>query len=376
MQHSTIVGGSTAKRVMNCPGSVALVAQMPPQPSSSYADEGTLLHDTIAQILDKGTDPSEYLGTVYNGVELTQELIDTKLIPALELLNEIDPDSIMEFSVENRVGFGDRLPGVFGSTDLLCRVGNRAVCLDWKFGDGVTVEAEENPQPMFYSAAARRTPGLEWWHEGAESLELVIIQPPHIRRWTTTFARIDKFEKDLVRAVKVAKKPDAPLASGDWCRWCAAKPVCPVMTGALDRVVNSQLEGIDAAQIGEYLQKADMLEDWVKSLRELAFQMLEAGKPVPGYKLVAKRGVRKWTDDETAYAQLILLGLTDDDVWEAPELLSPAKIEKVLKKQKLALPTDMVISVSSGNTLAPEADPRPAALTFGPHLRAALSKLS
>jgi len=133
--------------------------------------------------------------------------------------------------------------------------------LDWKFGDGVTVEAEENPQPMFYSAAARRTPGLEWWHEGAESLELVIIQPPHIRRWTTTFARIDKFEKDLVRAVKVAKKPDAPLASGDWCRWCAAKPVCPVMTGALDRVVNSQLEGIDAAQIGEYLQKADMLED-------------------------------------------------------------------------------------------------------------------
>ena len=375
MQHSTIVGGSTAKRVMNCPGSVALVAKMPPQPSSSYADEGTLLHDTIAQILDKGTDPSEYLGTVYNGVELTQELIDTKLTPALELLNEIDPDSIMEFSVENRVGFGDRLPGVFGSTDLLCRVGNRAIVLDWKFGDGVTVEAEESEQLMFYAAAARRTEGLEWWHEGAWDYELVIVQPPNIRRWTTTFNRIDQFEKDLVRAVKVAKKPDAPLAAGDWCRWCAAKPVCPVMTGALDRVVNSQLEGIDAAKIGEYLQKADMLEDWIKSLRELAFQMLEAEKPVPGYKLVAKRGIRKWTDDETAYAQLILLGLTDDDVWEAPELLSPAKIEKVLKKQKLTLPTDMVISVSSGNTLAPEADPRPAALTIGTHIRAALTKL-
>ena len=376
MQHSTIVGGSTAKRVMNCPGSVALVAKMPPQPSSSYADEGTLLHDTIAQILDKGTDPSEYLGTVYNGVELTQELIDTKLIPALELLNEIDPESIMEFSVENRVGFGDRLPGVFGSTDLLCRVGNRAIVLDWKFGDGVTVEAEENPQPMFNSAAARRTKGLEWWHEGAETLELVIIQPPHIRRWTTTFARIDKFEKDLIRAVKVAKKPDAPLASGDWCRWCAAKPVCPVMTGALDRVVNSQLEGIDAAKIGEYLQKADMLEDWVKALRELAFQMLEAGKPVPGYKLVAKRGTRKWRDENEAYAALRAVGLTDHDVWEPEELLSPAKMEKVLKKQKLALPDNLVESVSSGNTLAPEADPRPAALTFGPHLRAALSKLS
>jgi hypothetical protein len=43
MSHSTIVGGSTASRVINCPGSVALVAKMPPRPSSSYADEGTLL---------------------------------------------------------------------------------------------------------------------------------------------------------------------------------------------------------------------------------------------------------------------------------------------------------------------------------------------
>ena len=375
MQHSTIVGGSTAKRVMNCPGSVALVAKMPPQPSSSYADEGTLLHDTIAQILDKGTDPSEYLGTVYNGVELTQELIDTKLIPALELLNEIDPDSSMEFSVENRVGFGDRLPGVFGSTDLLCRVGNRAVCLDWKFGDGVTVEAEESEQLMFYAAAAIRTDKLEWWAKGAESLELVIVQPPQIRRWTTTFKRIEKFEKDLIHAVKTAQQPDAPLAAGDWCRWCAAKPTCPVMTGALDRVRKTQIDSLDAAQIGEYLAKADMLEDWIKSLRELAFQMLEAGKPVPGYKLVAKRGTRKWRDPNEAYAALRAVGLTDDDVWEPGELRSPAQIEKVLKKQKLALPDSLVESVSSGNTLASEADPRPAALTLGTHLRAALTKL-
>ncbi len=375
MQHSTIVGGSTAKRVMNCPGSVALVAKMPPQPSSSYADEGTLLHNTIAKVLDEGTDPSDYLGDTYNDAVLTQELIDTKLIPALELLNEIDPDSIMEFSVENRVGFDQRLPGVFGSTDLLCRVGDRAIVLDWKFGDGVTVEAEESEQLMFYAAAAIRTDKLEWWAKGAESLELVIVQPPQIRRWTTTFKRIEQFEKDLIRAVKTAQKPDAPLASGDWCRWCAAKPICPVMTGALDRVRKTQIDSLDAAQIGEYLAKADMLEDWVKALRELAFQMLESGVPVPGYKLVAKRATRKWRDPSVAYGALTALGLTDDDVWEPEELLSPAKMEKVLKKQKLALPADLVESVSSGNTLAPEDDPRPAALTLGTHLRAALSKL-
>lgn len=375
MQHSNIVGGSTAKRVMNCPGSVALVAKMPPKPSSSYADEGTLLHDTIAQILDKGTDPSEYLGTVYNGVELTQELMDTKLLPALELLNEIDPDSSMEFSVENRVGFDKRLPGVFGSTDLLCRVGDRAVCLDWKFGDGVTVEATESEQLMFYSAAARRTKGLEWWHEGAKSLELVIVQPPEIRRWTTTFKRIDQFERDLVRAVKTAQQPDAPLAAGDWCRWCAAKPVCPVMTGATDRALAAQMDNLDAAKIGEYLQKADMLEGWVKDLRALAHQMLEAGKPVPGYKLVPKRATRQWRDQSAAYTALTALGLSDDDVWEPAELLSPAKVEKILKKQKLALPADVVVSVSSGTTMASEDDPRPAVGISSDRMRAALTKL-
>ena len=203
----------------------------------------------------------------------------------------------------------------------------------------------------------------------------MIIQPPNIRRWNTTFARIVRFEKDLINAVKTAKKPDAPLASGDWCRWCAAKPICPVMTGALDRVRKTQIDSLDAAQIGEYLAKADMLEDWVKALRELAFQMLESGVPVPGYKLVAKRGTRKWRDPSVAYGALTALGLTDDDVWEPEELLSPAKMEKILKKQKLALPADLVESVSSGNTLASEDDPRPAALTLGTHLRAALSKL-
>ena len=56
-QHSTIVGGSTAKRVIACPGSVKLVQQMPVKPSSKYADEGTLLHNAIADILGQGTPP-------------------------------------------------------------------------------------------------------------------------------------------------------------------------------------------------------------------------------------------------------------------------------------------------------------------------------
>jgi len=56
-------------------------------------------------------------------------------------------------------------------------------------------------------------------------------------------------------------------------------------------------------------------------------------------------------------------------------LLSPAKVEKVLKKRKLDLPRDLVVSVSTGNTIAPESDPRPEALMIGRQLAAALGKL-
>jgi hypothetical protein len=371
MQHSNIVGGSTAKRVINCPGSVALVNKMPPKPSSEHADRGTLLHDAISEFLDQFDKPiTAWLGKTYKDQVLTQELLDEKLAVALELLDEVDPDKDMIYEVETRVGFGELLPGVFGSTDLVGRIGNRSIVMDWKFGDGVVVTAEENEQLMFYAAAAMRTPETAWAFNGVDEIECVIIQPPMIRRWVTTKERIAQFERELVKAVKAAQQPDAGLKAGDHCRWCAAKPVCPQMTGAVDRALQVQLKEIDAATLGQYLKNADVLEGWITDLRALAFQLLEKNIPVPGYKIVQKQSRRQWVDEAKAEAALLNLGIEPNK----QELLSPAQAEKELKKRKLALPDDLVKSVSSGTTLASEDDSRPAVLQLG-DLRAAISKL-
>jgi hypothetical protein len=372
-QHSSIVGGSTAKRVINCPGSVALVAQMPPKPSSVYADTGTLLHNVIADVLDGKATPQDFLGAVHADVTLDQDLIDNKLMPALAALNEIDPDKQMEFETEVVVGFGDLLPGVFGSSDIVGRIGDTAYIVDWKFGDGVAVDVEENPQLMFYAAAAMRTPAAQWAFEGATKVELVIVQPPYVKRWETTPRRIQLFEKELIIAVKIAQQPDAPLAQGEWCRWCAGKAICPIMTGAADRALASSLKVINE-EISVYLAMADQLDGWVKEVRALAMQTLEAGIPVPGYKLVPKRAMRQWMDEGKALDAMCDLGLDVKELTET-KLLSPAQAEKVLKKHKLALPDDHVVAVSSGNTLASEDDPRPAVLQIGAQLSAALGKL-
>jgi hypothetical protein len=374
VQHSNIVGGSTAKRVINCPGSVALVQKMPPRPSSKYADEGTLLHNVMAELIMGDEAPEHYLGARYEDQILTQELIDNKIKPALEALDAIDAKRVMEIEAETRVGFGDLLPGVFGSTDLIGRLGNRAVVLDWKFGDGVMVEVEENPQLMFYAAAAMRTPEAQWAFDGATEIEMVIVQPPEVRRWVTTPERIAEFELQLVQAVKQAEKPDAKLAVGDHCRWCAAKPICPKMTGAVDRALKVQIDALPAEQISTYLKNADMLESWITDLRALAMQMLESGAKLPEYKLVAKRAIRSWTDEEKAKVALFTYGLTESEVMET-SVVSPAKAEKALKKRKLGLPEDLVVAISSGNTLASADDPRPEVMLLGKQLSAALSKL-
>ena len=370
-QHSRIVGGSTAKRVIACPGSVALVDKMPPKPSSSYADTGTLLHDTIADVLLKDADPSSFIGRKHQDIELTQDLIDDKLLPALRALDAVDPKAEMEYAVESVVGFGDFLPDVFGSVDLIGRLGRRAIVLDWKFGDGVAVEVEENAQLLFYAAAAIRTPATAWVFEDVDEVELIIVQPPSVKRWTTTVERVKQFEDELARAVKVALKPNAPLAAGDHCKWCAAKPVCPLMTGAIDRIVKAKIEALPVEQIAHYLEQIPMVESFIKDLQQLAHGLIEEGNAVPGWKLVNKRATRQWTDADKAAAYLMQVGVEPYE----EKIISPAAAEKVLKKAKQNLPDDLVIAVSSGSTLAPESDPRPAVVPIGQTLKKAMAKI-
>jgi hypothetical protein len=245
--------------------------------------------------------------------------------------------------------------------------------LDWKFGDGVAVEADENPQLMFYAAAAMRTEKLAWVFDGTKEVECIIVQPPSIKRWVTSFDRLRMFERELVFAVKQSEKPDAALHAGEHCRWCAAKPICPQMTGAADRALAKQVKELNTKELGLALVKADMLEEWIKDLRALAIQVLEKNGEVPGYKLVQKRGTRQWIDEQKA-TEALLASLPESEVIER-SLVSPAQAEKKLKKLKLALPDGLTTSVSSGTTLAPVDDPRPAVLQIGQQLTAALTKL-
>jgi hypothetical protein len=113
------------------------------------------------------------------------------------------------------------------------------------------------------------------------------------------------------------------------------------------------------------LAGADLVETWIKGCREMAFDTLKRGGEIPGWKLVAKQGLRKWTDDNAAADALRAAGahpFTD------PKIISPAEAEKRLAKTKLgkkggeALVETLAFKPTTGEALVPVTDSRPALL--------------
>ena len=360
--HSTVVGGSSAARVIACPGSVRLVRKAPPQVENQYMAAGTRLHEAIAAML------------MSEPVDLTKfdDSERTKLEFAVNCVDELEreePDCQLEFDVEARVKW-DRVPGAFGTVDFIGRLGDTAIVLDWKFGDGVIVDAKDNAQLMFYALAAFRS--NHWAFEGAVFVELIIVQPFEVRRWVTDIKRLLDFEQDLITALRIAESDAPSLKTGSHCRFCPAKALCPAQTGEIDRLIRAKLSEINADELARALKLADDFEGFITAARALAQQRLEANLSVPGWKLVPKRATRKWVKESDALAALSAAGVPESELLE---LKSPAQAEKVLKKHKIGLPDGLVVSVSSGDTIAPESDPRPAKVLLAQQMSAALSKI-
>jgi hypothetical protein len=348
--------------VIACPGSVQLVRKAPPQIENQYMAAGTRLHNAIAALLMSGpVDLTEFDDTEQSKLDFAVKFVDA--------LEAEEPDSVLEFDVEARVKW-DRVPGAFGTVDFIGRLGDSAIVLDWKFGDGVMVDAKDNAQLMFYALAAFRS--NHWAFDGAVFVELIIVQPFEVRRWVTDIKRLLDFEQDLISAIRIAESDTPPLWTGSHCRFCPAKVLCPAQTGEIDRLVRRSLAELDPEALGRALALADDLEGFIASARGLVQQRLEAGLPVPGWKLVPKQARRKWVKESDALAALAAAGVPESELLE---LKSPAQAEKVLKKHKLALPDGLAVSVSSGDTIAPESDPRPAKVLLAQQMAAALSKL-
>jgi Protein of unknown function (DUF2800) len=105
-------------------------------------------------------------------------------------------------------------------------------------------------------------------------------------------------------------------------------------------------------EIARILNDADVIETWLKAVREHARELIDAGETVPGWSLKAKRGIRKWKDERIVMQRLASEGL---EGFITEGLATPAQVEKLAKKQGVQLDLfDLVTSESSGTNLVRE----------------------
>jgi len=385
--HSQLVGGSSADRLLNCPGSYQLITALPPQPdsTSSFAEEGTFGHavmDLIARKRRKvpgvrmADEAADLLGVTVYDREVTQKHLDELIYPAIEAMEALEGihgGGFKVVAVEAKV----RFPGVpaFGTVDLILRSDSHILLADYKFGVGVVtaVYADEhgermNPQLMFYLAAAQHT--LPRLFTNKRKLGVAIIQPraePQLTYAEVQSEEVLWFIQDVERAVEAALSRDPPLNRGDHCKWCPAKTICPKWVGPIKELAligktpmqRTEMVSKEVTPFAEYLARTkNLTEDLAAFAKEIDAQLkayLEDGGHVPGYVLQPKKKLRQWIDEDTVAECLSKLGFAYDEIWQN-KLRTFAETDKTAKKKHLKIPDALRVTPATDETVVVRAE--------------------
>jgi len=364
------VGASTCERWWNCPGSVAAVAALPPQEVSIYAKEGTAAHELAELCLKNGLNAADYIGQVStNGFEFTDEMAEAVQVYVDVIRQDLHDNQVnaSDLLIEHRFNLTSIDKDAFGTNDAnMVIFPDKIIVYDYKHGQGVAVDVEENKQLMFYALGAI---------EGGayDTIEVVIVQPRAIhrdgpvRRWSFSMAQLVEFGEELKAKIKETRKSNAPRNCGSWCKktFCPAMATCPavlkqVSTDAMvafgEPVTTFPTpQDLTPQQLKNILRAIPLAEEWLKSVWAYAEQKANNGEHIDGFKLVRGReGNRKWDDEGRVFAALSDLG---QDIFET-KLKSPAAMEKQFGKAKMALVSQYITRSEGKVILVPEEDPR------------------
>lgn len=222
--HSKI-GASSCERWWNCPGSVALIDTLPPQPTSEYATEGTAAHKLAEICLTKGLIAEQMVGQTIPAENGTVRVVTEEMAEAVQVYLDVIRTDMKKYkvhpsdlSIEHRFHLVHIDKDAYGTNDASLKVAfTKVIVYDYKHGAGVAVDAEDNKQGLFYAEGAAHG-------EEIDEVEIVIVQPRAIhkdgpiRRWTVSKGNLADFAVLLKAKAAATKDPNAPRRCGDWCR--------------------------------------------------------------------------------------------------------------------------------------------------------------
>ena len=358
------LSASGAHRWMVCPGSVALEATEPDR-GSPYAAEGSAAHVLLERCLHAHVDAQQFYDTEIDGFTVDDEMVES-VQQVLDYVRDLGGARL----IEQRVDYSPWVVGGFGTADIVIFIGDLIIVVDFKYGKGVKVYAEDNPQGMCYGLGALNDFALLG---DFKRIRIVIAQPrmDHIDEWEIPVEQLfDWAETELRPAAERALSDEPVFNPGEkQCQFCRAKTTCRARAEHFLAIAIEDFEGIDGslapkptdkltnAEVATLIPHLTALTNWVKAIRAYAFDELDRGGDIPGYKLVEGKSDRAWRDPKAAEAAL-RKKLKVGDVF-TKKLISPAQAEEKLGKTDRILKTH-VVKPPGNSTLAPLSDDRPA----------------
>ena len=357
---------SSAKRWMTCPGSVKLIESLNlPYQTSKYAAEGTVAHSIGDQCLSKNLEPKSFLGKTMEAdgfkFKVNREMIEAvevyvDYIYDLITQAEMSADTLVEKQIEVRCSLKSLgVEGMDGGTSdavLICREHSFIEVIDYKHGQGVAVDVDDNPQLMSYGLGAlikvckeTKTKPNDW------EIWMTIVQPrAHHPDGVIRTCKIKGRELNhwgnniLVPAAKATHEDGADLVpSDDGCRFCSAAGNCPSLYQKTQEIAIADFKEdkfpVPATMTAEQkiivMDHAKMISSFIIAVENQVKLEVDSGsKEYEGsYKLVRKTTHRKFTDDalDPDFGEL-LDHLTHDQIFVSkPKPMG--EIERILKKE-------------------------------------------
>lgn len=376
--HSTL-SPSSAHRWLACTPSALLERQFP-DTTSEAAAEGTLAHE-LAELK---------LRNYFQSVEFGKQ----KFTRAVNKLKK-DPlwkDEMMEYTeqyldyvksaalsfkttptvkMEQRISLDAYVPHLAGEeeasgvADCILIGGGTLHVIDFKYGKGVAVSAEGNPQLSLYALGAYETYKILY---PVEQVQLHIVQPRlgNFSSWGCTLTELLTFGGWVKERAALAIKGEGDfIPKEETCRFCRAKARCRARSEENVKLAFSPHLGklpplITNEEMGQYLKQGTDVAKWLSDLQGCALNECLAGNEVPGWKAVEGRGSRDWTDMDMAFDTLKSNGIDETILWERKPL-TLAQVEKTVGKKEFdTLVGDLVVKKPGKPALVQESDKRPA----------------
>ena len=367
--HSPL-GASGAERWMNCLGSVALLRELklPETDEPDYRSEGTTAHGAAYACLVDDLDGWEVLNQKFGKHEVTPEMSD-----AIQMYLDECRRVVLEHpggTVYNEFGIDapEFHKDFYGKLDRGYVVDTFMAIRDFKYGAGIAIDVEWNPQIMYYAY------GLLRHHPEVETVELGIVQPRAfhgdgpIRLWTTSAQTIREWAENTLKPAMDATALEHDLDAGSWCRFCPAKLVCPLMWnlfGAAMQTDPKQVITLSDDMLGKSYHYLEAVKFFLKAFEEESFRRCNTGHKFQEIKLVQKKSNRVFKNG----AQEVFVAKFGDEVYTEPHLKSPAEMEKLGQVAK-DMVNEWAYKPDIGLTVVPRSDKRaevivkPASETF------------